>query len=76
MSAFNCKTNSNWPNQNLTIAEYSDFVDLQLVTATAYETVPPYPVHFGKEPSPRIIMVDKEFSVLTNWEGNVLIKGF
>lgn len=76
MSSFNCRSNANWPNQNLPIVDYSDFVDLQLVSATAYTTIPQYPVLFGKAPATRVIQVDKEFSVLTDWEGNVLIKGF
>jgi hypothetical protein len=45
--------------------------DLILTTATAYEIVSPYPVDFGKPPEVTI-QVDKEFSVLADWQGNVL----
>jgi len=75
MSTFGCKTNATWPNNQLTIPAYSEFTDLNLVSATAYQTIPQYPVEYGSPP-PVVIQVDKEFSVLTNWLGNVLIQGF
>ncbi len=59
----------------LSIPDYSEFTDLNLVTATAYQTIPEYPIEFGRPPVV-VIEVDKEFSVLTNWLGNVLIQGF
>ena len=76
MSTFGCKTNAVWPNNQLTIPAYSEFTDLNLVSATAYQTIPQYPVEFGLEPETRIIQVDKEFSALTDWLGNILIQGF
>ena len=75
MSSFGCRTNAVWPNNRLSIEDYSGFTDLNLTTATAYQTIPAYPVEFGLPPAV-VIQVDKEFSVLTDWLGNVLIKGF
>ena len=75
MSVFGCKTNAVWPSHQLTIPDYSEFNDLTLTTATAYQVIPEYPVEFGNPPAV-VIQVDNEFSVLTNWLGNVLIQGF
>ena len=55
--------------------EFGDLTDLMLVSATAYATIPFYPVDFGRPPSVTI-EVDKEFSVLTDWLGRVLTQGF
>lgn len=55
--------------------EFGSLVDLMLVSATAYTTIPEYPVAFGKPPEV-VIQVDKEFSVLTDWRGLVLTQGF
>ena len=55
--------------------EFGSLVDLMLTTATAYQTIPEYPIDFGKPPEVTI-QVDKEFSVLTDWRGLVLTQGF
>jgi len=55
--------------------EFGELADLVLVSATAYDTVPEYPVDFGKPPEVKI-EVDKEFSVLSDWRGLVLTQGF
>lgn len=60
---------------DVSASEFGSLVDLMLVSATAYQTVPEYPVAFGKPPE-TVIQVDKEFSVLTDWRGLVLTQGF
>jgi len=77
MSTF-CKSNANWPPSGggITLPQFNDFMDLTLVSGTAYRTKPEYPVEFGQEPGIVIIQADKEFSVLTDWLGNVLVQGF
>jgi len=60
--------------------QFGDLTDLTLTSATAYQLIPEYPVEFGKEDdgvgdSPIIIENDREFSVLADWEGNVLTEG-
>ncbi len=60
---------------NVSPEEFGDLTDLMLVSATAYTTIPPYPVDFGRPPAV-IIEVDKEFSVMTDWLGRVLTQGF
>ena len=62
-------------------SQFSELADLLLTSATAYQLVPHYPVEFGKDDegvgdSPIIIENDKEFSVLADWQGNVLTVGF
>ena len=59
----------NWPTPGFNLGHFNTGTDLTLVTATAYQTIGEYPVAFGDT----VIEVDKEFSVLTNWEGNVLL---
>ncbi len=73
MSVFGCRTNAVWPNNQLTIEEYSQFSDLNLVSATAYQTIPEYPVTYGTSPGTVVIQVDREFSVLTDSDGNILL---
>ncbi len=65
----------------VTPTQFGDLTDLMLTTATAYELITLYPVEFGKDDnsigdSPIIIQNDREFSVLADWEGNVLTQGF
>lgn len=61
--------------------QFGDLTDLMLTSATAYQLIPEYPVEFGKDDggvgdSPIIIENDREFSVLADWEGNILTQGF
>ncbi|TDI74587.1 MAG: hypothetical protein E2O82_03650 [Betaproteobacteria bacterium] len=64
---------------NIGPEQFGNLVDLMLVSATAQPMTSVYPVEFGKDDgiaSPRIIQVDQDFGVLTDWKGRVLTQGF
>ncbi len=62
-----------WPAPGFNYNQFNTGTDLMLVSATAYEIINDYPVTYGTSPGTVVIQVDREFSVLTDSEGNILL---